>query len=86
MKYRLILTDFNMPGMNGIQATHFMRKFLTDEMKIERKDQPIIIGITGHAHENFKKEGIAAGMDKVEIKPCYFNVLNEIIINMNLKI
>ena len=48
-------------------------------MNLDKKDQPIIIGITGHAHESFKKEGIEAGMDKVEIKPCYFNVLNEII-------
>ena len=48
-------------------------------MNLDKKDQPIIIGITGHAHESFKKEGIDSGMDKVEIKPCYFNVLNEII-------
>ena len=68
-----------MPGMNGIDATFKIRKFLTEQMNLDRKDQPIIIGITGHAHESFKKEGIDSGMDKVEIKPCYFNVLNEII-------
>ena len=55
-------------------------------MKIERKEQPIIIGITGHAHDNFKKEGIKAGMDKVEIKPCYYSVINEIIQNLDLKV
>ena len=79
MKYKLILTDFNMPGLNGIEATKLIRNFLTNEMKLERKDQPVIIGVTGHAHEDFKLEGIKAGMDKVEIKPCYFNVIKEII-------
>lgn len=86
MRYKLILTDFNMPGMNGIKATYLIRSFLEKQMKIERKNQPIIIGITGHAHENFKKEGIDAGMDKVEIKPCYFKVINEIIQNLKLKV
>jgi len=23
-------------------------------MKVEKKDQPIIIGVTGHAHDSFK--------------------------------
>ena len=55
-------------------------------MKIERELQPVIIGVTGHAHDSFKNEGIEAGMDKVEFKPCYFNVINEIITNLGLKI
>ncbi len=53
-KYRLILTDFNMPEVNGIQATKMIRDFLQNQMKVEKKDQPIIIGVTGHAHDSFK--------------------------------
>ena len=51
-------------------------------MKLDREDQPIIFGVTGHAHENFKKEGIEAGMDKVLFKPCYFDVLNQIVLDL----
>ena len=56
-----------------------IRKYLTEEMNISREDHPTIIGVTGHAHDSFKKEGIDAGMDKVEIKPCYFNVINDLV-------
>jgi CheY-like chemotaxis protein len=33
--YRLILTDFMMPVMNGIMSTAKIRKFLKEEMQIE---------------------------------------------------
>ena len=86
MKYRLILTDFNMPGMNGIKATYQIRQYLKKNYNIVRENQPVIIGITGHAHDNYKQEGIKAGMDKVEIKPVYFNVVNDIVEQYQLKI
>ena len=35
--YRLILTDFNMPIMTGIEATHNIRQFLSQEMRIDRE-------------------------------------------------
>ena len=54
MKYALIFTDFNMPVMNGITATVKIRKFLTEELKISREDQPKIIGVTGHVMDSFK--------------------------------
>ena len=46
----------------------------------------MIYGVTGHASENFKKEGIEAGMDKVFSKPCYFEVIDEIVTDLELKI
>ena len=67
-----------MPEMDGIKATQLIRNFLQHQMKLERVDQPTIIGITGHAHDKFKKEGFEAGMDRVVIKPCYFNVIDDI--------
>lgn len=41
-------------------------------MKLSKNEQSFIIGITGHAHDSFKNEGIDAGMNRVEFKPCYF--------------
>ena len=71
LSYKLIITDFNMPIMDGIQATYEIRKYLEQERAIERKDQPLIVGITGHVHNQFKKDGYKAGMDKIMAKPCY---------------
>jgi two-component system sensor histidine kinase/response regulator len=48
MDYQLILTDFAMPGMDGLEATKQIRRFLKEEQGIERENQPPIIGITGH--------------------------------------
>ena len=50
-----------------------------------REDQPTIIGITGHAHDKYKKEGFEAGMDRVEIKPCYFSIIDDIVKELQLK-
>ena len=69
--YKLILTDFNMPVMNGIEATKHMRTYLKDELGIQRSQQPIIIGVTGHVLDKYKKDGIDAGMDKIYSKPLY---------------
>jgi CheY-like chemotaxis protein len=63
MSYKLILTDFNMPVMDGIKSTQKIRKFLTNDLNIKRKDQPMIVGITGHVHHDFLEEGEKAGMD-----------------------
>ena len=46
--YSLIFTDFNMPQMDGLEATTKMRKFL-NEQGIKPEEQPVIIGVTGHA-------------------------------------
>ena len=51
LSYKLIMTDFNMPIMDGIKATYKIRDFLTNTRHIERDMQPRIIGITGHVHD-----------------------------------
>ena len=50
MQYRLILTDFNMPVMDGIKATYKIREFLRDEKTLSDDEHPMIVGITGHVH------------------------------------
>jgi CheY-like chemotaxis protein len=63
IKYKLIFTDFNMPIMNGIEATA--------EMRLIFKEQPIIVGITGYASSKYHQIGLEAGMDAVIAKPLY---------------
>ena len=36
LKYKLILTDFNMPVLDGIKSTSKIRNYLENELKIER--------------------------------------------------
>ena len=33
-KYKMILTDFSMPIMDGIEATKHMRTYMTEQLKI----------------------------------------------------
>jgi CheY-like chemotaxis protein len=71
--YKLILTDFMMPVMNGIICTTNIRKFLKEEMNIPIEEQPKIIGITAHCIDKFVNEGKRSGMDEVYGKPLYYD-------------
>ena len=42
-----------MPVMDGIKATYKMRQVLSEQFGIEAKDQPTIIGVTGHVQNIF---------------------------------
>ena len=79
MSYQLIFTDFNMPVMNGIEATFKMRKYLQEIRGLERQQQPKIVGVTGHILESFKNEGREAGMDEILGKPLYSETLKNIL-------
>lgn len=48
-----------------------MRTYLQDELNIPRSQQPIIIGVTGHVLDKYKKDGVDAGMDQIYSKPLY---------------
>jgi CheY-like chemotaxis protein len=69
--YCFIFIDFSMPVMNGLECTLQMRAYLTNEAKLKREEQPLIIGVTGHSNEEFFSQGISAGMDSVYSKPLY---------------
>ena len=47
--FKLILMDYEMPGMNGPQTTNKIRERLFEE----QIDQPIIVAVTGHSDEKF---------------------------------
>ena len=73
------MTDFNMPIMDGIAASRKIRDFLTNTIGLERINQPKIVGVTGHVHDQFKIDGLQAGMDEIVEKPCYLVVVNELL-------
>ena len=81
--YKLILTDFGMPVLDGIDATKEVRRFY-NEHNIPREEHPIILGVTGHVQNQYKVQGIEAGMDDVIAKPIYFDVLKAWITRLNL--
>jgi Signal transduction histidine kinase len=58
--YDLLITDLNMPIMDGIQLTRAVRKF---------NDKLIICGLTATAQEHERQRCLAAGMNQCLFKP-----------------
>ena len=48
--------------------------------KEPKESQPVLIGITGHVHQDFTKKGIEAGMTEVLSKPCYVDNIVKVLI------
>ena len=65
-RFDLVLMDVQMPGMDGLQATHSLR-----EKEKEKRDgfhQPVI-ALTAHAMKGDQERCLAAGMDGYLTKP-----------------
>jgi CheY-like chemotaxis protein len=62
----LVLMDFNMPVMDGIEATAAIR---AAETELGVTPAVPIIGITAGGQEDDKERALAVGMDSVRIKP-----------------
>ncbi len=61
-EFQLILTDINMPDINGLELISFLRQHPS------YKEVPILI-ITTEAGEEDRKRGIAIGADGYLVKP-----------------
>ena len=83
ISYKLIFMDFNMPVMDGIEATLLIQTFFNDH-QVPENERPVIIGLTGHVQEKFKTKGAAVGMQEVLGKPLYFSRLLEILNHYNM--
>ena len=80
IKYKIIFTDFNMPIMDGIEATKHMRAYFNEELELNQEIQPAIVGITGHVQDIFTRPGYDAGMNQIIHKPVYKDQLGEVLI------
>ena len=67
-----------MPIMDGIEFTTLMKKHFA-EIKLDDRNQPVVVGVTGHVGEHFRREGLQAGMDEIYTKPMYEKLLKEIL-------
>jgi len=65
----IVLMDLQMPGMDGVQATHFIRG-----LDIR---QPHIIALTANAYESDRQRCLAAGMDDFMAKPFRLELLED---------
>jgi PAS domain S-box-containing protein len=61
--YNMVLMDFKMPNMNGIEATKLI--FANDEIKTK----PDVIMVTAYGREDMEQESQAAGAKSFLVKP-----------------
>ncbi|BCE03648.1 two-component system, sensor histidine kinase RetS [Marinicellulosiphila megalodicopiae] len=72
----LVLMDFEMPNMDGIEATKQIRRF---ELENNLTPTPII-GLTAHAMKEHQTQGMKAGMDDYLTKPIELKILKEAVV------
>ena len=71
--YELVLMDWKMPGMNGIETT----KMIKSEPDISHP--PTVIMVTAYGREEVKKEADNAGINNFLVKPVSYSLLYDTI-------
>ncbi len=72
--YRLVLMDWQMPGMNGIEAARRIRELSSPEPSV-------IIMVTAFGREEVEHQALSAGLDGFLIKPVNPSVLLDTILD-----
>lgn len=67
--FDIVLTDLNMPGLNGLEGIRAIR--------VIRSDQKIAV-LTGYATDQIKEQAYEAGADVVLFKPVRLEELNRV--------
>ncbi|MBR3244013.1 MAG: amino acid permease [Parasporobacterium sp.] len=65
--YRLVITDYKMPGMNGLDLTSQVREF--------DGGKTVVIMLTGYNWDIIEEEAVAAGVDDIMAKPLFSDTL-----------
>ncbi len=68
LPFDLVLMDVQMPGIDGFEATHFVREWEKENNVVGKQRLPII-GMTAHALSGDRELCISVGMDDYLAKP-----------------
>ncbi|MEL6651793.1 MAG: response regulator [Bacteroidota bacterium] len=78
VSYDLILMDIQMPEMDGLEATHYIRK--------GQVEQPFILALTANAMTGDREKYLTAGMDDYVSKPLSPEALKQAILRLIKKL
>lgn len=85
--FKLILLDFNMPGMSGPETAKEIRR-MVDEFREEKMQpnypDPFICCLTANTGKTFRDEAIDAGMDDFMQKPLYLENLKTLLVKTKI--
>ena len=76
-KFDLVITDYKMPGMNGMDVVRSIKK--------ENPDTSVVM-ITGYPTEDTEKEAQKLGVDEYVAKPFHMDKMREIIRRISYKV
>ena len=87
--YDMVLTDLQMPVMDGIEATSRFRKFeeeimmkeLDDPLILKKRKRMLIIGMSANSDSISKQEALNSGMDYFVTKPFSYKDLASILMH-----
>jgi len=77
--FELVLSDWKMPGMDGLQLTRMIR----DEVQKKNLDHmPVVIMVTAYTRDQLLKEARGVLLDAVLIKPVMPSALMDVIVRL----